>query len=143
MNGRKSSKVIFDTNIWISFLIGKRLQFVKDLIVSQQLIVVISGQLLLELRLVTQRPKLNKYFPEQKVEELIQFLMIIGQKYEPKATNIASRDPKDNFLLDLAENAKADFLVTGDEDLLVLHPFNNTQILTPTDFEAAIRKIRQ
>ncbi len=71
MSGHKPIKVIFDTNIWISFLIGKRLQFIKDLIASQQLVVVISDQLLLELKMVSKRPKLKKYFPEHKVEELI------------------------------------------------------------------------
>lgn len=127
------------TNIWISFLIGKRLQFVKELITSQQLVVVISEQLLLELKMITQRPKLKKYFPMQKVEELIQFLLIIGQKYEAKVSYQVGRDPKDNFLLDLADISKADFLVTEDKDLLVLNPFKNTQIMTPADFEVELR----
>lgn len=140
MNGHKSIKVIFDTNIWISFLIGKRLQSVKDLIASQQLIVVLSEQLLLELKMVTQRPKLKKYFPEQKVEELIQLLLAVGQKHEPKVINQVSRDPKDNFLLDLAEVSKAVYLVTGDKDLLVLNPFKGTQIITPADFETEMIK---
>lgn len=140
MSGRKNSKVIFDTNIWISFLIGKRLQFIKDLIANRQLVVVISEQLLLELKRVTQRPKLKKYFSEEKVEELIRFLLVVGQKHEPKVINLVSRDPKDNFLLDLAETSKADYLVTGDKDLLVLNPFRSTQIMTPADFEAEVRK---
>lgn len=140
MSGRKSIKVIFDSNIWISFLIGKRLQNIKDLISTQQITIVLSEQLLLELRMVTQRPKLKKYFPEQKVEELIAFLRAVGQIHLPDVSNQLSRDPKDNFLLDLAETSKADFLVTGDKDLLVLNPFTKTQILTPADFEAEVRK---
>jgi putative PIN family toxin of toxin-antitoxin system len=101
MSGRKSSKIIFDTNIWISFLIGKRLQFIKDLIASHQLIVIISEQLLLELKMVAQRPKLKEYFPEQKVEELIQFLLAVGQKHEPNLINLVSRDQKTIFYLTL------------------------------------------
>jgi len=138
MSDRKSIKVIFDTNIWISFLIGKRLQSIKDLIVAQQIIIVLSEQLLLELQLVTERPKLKKYFPEQKVEELVDFLTTLGRLHQPQATNFLSRDPKDNFLLDLAEKSKADFLVTGDKDLLVLNPFKKTKIVTPADFEAKL-----
>lgn len=140
MSSRKSTKVIFDTNIWISFLIGKRLQRIKELIAAQQIIIVLSEQLLLELQVVTRRPKLKKYFPEQKVEELITFLRTVGQIYHPAAANQLSRDPKDNFLLDLAEKAKADFLVTGDRDLLILNPFKKTQIVTPADFEAQVEK---
>lgn len=142
MSGRRNLKVIFDTNIWISFLIGKKLESIKDLIASQQIILVLSDQLLMELRLVTQRPKLKKYFPEQKVEDLIEFLKAVGQNHHPTGNNLLSRDPKDNFLLNLAEASKADFLVTGDKDLLVLNPFKRTLIVTPSDFEAEITRER-
>jgi putative PIN family toxin of toxin-antitoxin system len=46
----------------------------------------------------------------------------------------ACRDPKDDKLLELAVNGKADCLITGDKDLLVLHPFRGIPILTPNDF---------
>jgi putative PIN family toxin of toxin-antitoxin system len=140
MSSHKSIKAIIDTNIWISFLIGKKLHSIKDLISSRQIIIVLSEQLLLEFKMVTKRPKLKKYFPEQKVEELIEFFKIVGQIHEPNFNNYLSRDPKDNFLLDLAVISKADFLVTGDKDLLVLNPFKKTQILNPADFEAELIK---
>jgi predicted nucleic acid-binding protein len=44
------------------------------------------------------------------------------------------RDPKDNFLLALAVDSGADFLLTGDKDLLVLKIYNNTIITTIGDF---------
>lgn len=44
------------------------------------------------------------------------------------------RDSKDNFLLALSQDAEADFLITGDKDLLVLHIFGKTKILTLSDF---------
>jgi len=140
MSGQKNIKVIFDTNIWISFLIGKRLQTIKNLIASQQITIVLSEQLLEELQLVTQRPKLKKYFPEEKVKELIAFLKAIGQIHQPNATTQISRDVKDNFLLDLAEISGAGFLVTGDKDLLVLNPFKKTEIVAPSDFEVKLKE---
>lgn len=140
MSVHKSIKVIFDTNIWISFLIGKKLQAIKGLISNEKIIIVLSEQLLLELQTVTNRPKLKKYFRKQKVDELISFLRIIGRIYDPPLKTQISRDQKDNFLLDLAGIAKADFLVTGDKDLLVLNPFKRTRIVTPTDFEAKVVK---
>lgn len=141
MIGRKSIKVIFDTNIWISFLIGKRLQNLKDFIATQRITIVLSEQLLLELQVVTQRPRMNKYFTKEKVEELISLLRAIGEIYRPAGNNKLSRDSKDNFLLDLAETSKADFLVTGDHDLLVLNPFLRTQIVNPVQFEEQLRNI--
>lgn len=44
------------------------------------------------------------------------------------------RDEKDNFLLALAKDSKADFLITGDEDLLIIKKFQNTEILTYSEF---------
>lgn len=135
MSNRRNIKVIFDTNIWISFLIGKRLQFLTGLIAKREIIIIFSDQLLLELRTVTKREKLKKYFPEPKVEELVQLITAIGEKHQPIAAHKLSRDPKDDFLLDLVVSAKAHYLVTGDQDLLALHPFAGTQILSPADFE--------
>lgn len=49
--------------------------------------------------------------------------------------NIAAcRDPKDDKFLELAVSGGATYLVTGDSDLLVLHPFRGISILTPTNF---------
>ena len=89
--------------------------------------------------MVTARPKLRKYFPKESVTELIELLETIAEQVEVVPTHFISRDPKDNFLLDLIAAAKADYLVTGDKDLLVHNPFMTAQILTPTEFEASIR----
>lgn len=45
------------------------------------------------------------------------------------------RDPKDDFILSLCKDGNADYLITGDKDLLVLNPFENTKIMTITDFD--------
>jgi len=44
------------------------------------------------------------------------------------------RDPKDNKFLELAAEANADYIITGDKDLLVLHPYQGIKILTAADF---------
>ncbi len=43
------------------------------------------------------------------------------------------RDPKDDVFLALALEAKADLIITGDSDLLVLNPFKGVQILAPSE----------
>ena len=134
------SKVIFDTNVWISFLIGKRLAFLNMFISSGQIKLVYCNQLLDEIRDVTSRPKLKKYFPKQSVNELIELIETIGEFHKFKPINFINRDPKDNFLLDLIEVSKADFLVTGDKDLLLHNPFKTALILNAKDFEEAIMK---
>lgn len=132
---KKKVKVIFDTNIWISFLIGRNLSKLKDQIVSGNITVITTPQLLSEIEIVTNRDKFKKYFPPQKVKELIELLNIIGDAYEIQPTHHLCRDPKDNFLLDLIHFSKADYLITGDKDLLEHNPFETAQIITPAEFE--------
>jgi putative PIN family toxin of toxin-antitoxin system len=43
------------------------------------------------------------------------------------------RDPKDDMILELAVSGQADVIVSGDDDLLVLHPFRGISILAPED----------
>ena len=58
----KNVRVIFDTNVWISFLIGKRLAKIKHYISDGTVIVITSDQLLFEIKSVTSREKLKKYW---------------------------------------------------------------------------------
>ena len=67
--------------------------------------------------------------------ELIELLETIGETIEIKPTHTINRDQKDNFLLDLIGFSKANYLVTGDKDLLEHNPFKTATILTPVNFE--------
>lgn len=132
---KRNVRVIFDTNVWISFLIGKRLLKVKKYISEGSITIITTEQLLLEIKTVTSSPKLKKYFPKKSVKELLELLDIIAEEVKIEPTHFISRDQKDNFLLDLIDFSKADFLVTGDKDLLEHNPFKTARILTPSDFE--------
>ncbi|GLU55786.1 putative toxin-antitoxin system toxin component, PIN family [Dyadobacter frigoris] len=131
----KSIRVIFDTNVWISFLIGKRFSTIKKYIISGELIIIVTQQLLREIRDVTRREKLKKYFPKENANELIELWEIIAEQVEIEPKHFINRDPKDNFLLDLIDFSKADYLVTGDKDLFEHNPFKTAVILTPAKFE--------
>ncbi len=137
----RSVKVIFDTNVWISFLIGKRLGKIKEYISDGRIVIVITEQLLTEIKVTTGKEKLKKYFPKKSVTELIDLLEIISEKVEIKPTHFINRDPKDNFLLDLIDFSKADYLVTGDKDLLEHNPFKTAQILSPSEFEEQLQHL--
>jgi uncharacterized protein len=127
-------RVIFDTNIWISFLIGKQFASMKELLVNAAIQPIFSDRLLDEILTTTQKPKLQKYFQKDRVDDLMIFLSEIGEITESKSIVSACRDPKDNYLLALSKDSNADFLVTGDRDLLVLARFDRTEILTYQDF---------
>src|SRR5258706_14842983 len=127
MPGQRPDKVIIDTNLWISFLIGKELQNLKDLIVNEKIKLVTSDQLINELKIVTSRDKLKRYFDEGKVSELIALINIVSDKVTIKKIEKICRDPKDDFLLALSRASKADFLITGDKDLLEIKFYGRTE----------------
>lgn len=124
-------------------MIGKKLSILKKYLTEGSITVVVTDQLLEEIRIVTQRKKLKKYFSQKSVKELMRLLKIIAENVNIKPTHFISRDPKDNFLLDLIEYSKADFLVTGDTDLLELNPFKTAKIINPSDFESYLIKERK
>lgn len=134
----KNIKVIFDTNVWISFLIGKKLSNIKNYIKDSTISIIISNELLSELIDVTKRTKLQKYFSTSNSVELIDLLNVHAINVSVNPTHFINRDPKDNFLLDLIDASQADYLVTGDADLLELNPFKTAKIITPADFEREI-----
>ena len=135
----KKVKVIFDTNVWISFLIGKRLLQIQEYIADGRITIVTTRQLLNEIQIVSERSKIKKYFPKDSVNELIELLETIAVEIEIQSTHFINRDPKDNFLLDLIDFSKADYLVTGDKDLLEHNPFKTAEILTPKEFEERLK----
>ena len=128
-------RFVFDTNVIVSaaLLAGSvpRLAFDKAL---DERRILISVPTLLELAEVLSRPKLNKYLRE---EERMRFLIALLKEVEMvEVTETISdcRDVKDNKFLELAVSGKADCIVSGDEDLLILNPFRGISILTPREF---------
>jgi putative PIN family toxin of toxin-antitoxin system len=87
-----------------------------------------------ELTEVILRKKFDKYITRQVRLNLLKGIAKNAEWFVPAEAINDCRDTKDNKFLELAVAAKADFLITGDEDLLVLDPFRKTRILTMTDF---------
>lgn len=108
---KRKVRVIFDTNVWISFLIGKRMSGLEKYISDRSITIITTEQLLIEIKTVASRKKLKNYFPKDSVEELLKLLESIAENIKIEPTNFLSRDPKDNFLLDLIEASRSDYLV--------------------------------
>ncbi len=134
----KVVRVVIDTNIWISFLIGKSLLGLTDALVNNRVQVLFSDELFAELFEVLQRPKFKKYFSNTSVEQLLVLLneKIVWIAVDDKFTDC--RDAKDNFLLNISVSGQANYLITGDADLLVLNPFHGVDIITYQFFQNEI-----
>lgn len=132
-------KVVIDTNIWVSYLLGSLLQGIDEKILSKEIKVVVSDDMLKELSEVSSRPKFKNIFTAKRIKELFSLLDSYAIVVLPSQKVNACRDGKDNFLLEVALEGKADYLVTGDDDLLVLNTFHNTKIVKPKDFEEILK----
>lgn len=139
MSENQIIRVILDTNLWISYLISKRLSKIDELFEREDLVLLFSEELLEEFIEVAQRPKFRKYFSTENIEDLLFLFDEFGEMVEVTSEVNLCRDPKDNFLLELAKDGKADFLVTGDPDLLVIKKFEITEMITYTEFEKRIK----
>ena len=135
----KKTKIIIDTNLFISFLIGKQLRGLKGLLVDHKIELIFSEQHIQELRIVAQRPKFNIYFTASNLNDLIDLIYSIGQVFVIVEIKDICRDPKDNFLLELASKSKADYLVTGDKDLLDIRTHKSTRIITIKELESIMK----
>lgn len=123
--------VVVDTNVFISaYLWGGKPKEIIDLWLSGQIRLLISLQLTSEVLLVLTRFKYSKEELNRLQKAFKEQAIIIF----PKRTTNICRDSKDNFILDLCLAGKADFLITGDQDLLALKKFHQTHILKPKEF---------
>jgi hypothetical protein len=126
----RSKKVILDTNLWISFLITKNYNFIDKFVENKRVTLIFSKELIQEFLTVATRPKFQKYFTDQDIQKLLRSFDNFAKIIETTSNIEICRDFKDNFLLNLAIDSKADFLVTGDNDLLELKRIEKTKILT-------------
>ncbi len=99
-------------------------------------ILLVSVETLDELTEVLSRPKFDPYVSPEDRRGFLQRLPRISEQVAILRPIQACRDPKDDRFLSVAVNGEADALITGDRDLLELHPFMGIPIVTPAAFLA-------
>jgi putative PIN family toxin of toxin-antitoxin system len=87
-----------------------------------------------ELQIVLRRPKFAAYIQSGTLEPYLEKIRAIATFVQIPAPIRACRDPRDDKFLEVAVHGKADVLITGDADLLALHPFHGIAILAPGDY---------
>lgn len=128
-------RFVIDTNTLVSsILIASSVPDRAVKLIRHSGIVLISVATIEELQKVMNRPKFNKYVDPEIRSEFIVQLTQQSELVEINESILACRDSKDDKFLEVAVNGKADYLITGDRDLLVLHPFQDIQIITPSAF---------
>ena len=127
-------KIIIDTNIYISALgwEGKPKKILNKVLAGEYELI-LSIKQLEEIKRVLNYPKLG--FTEEQKNRFLLLLHQIATVVKTKSElDIILRDPKDNIILQPAKNIKIDYIVTGDEDLLILKEFKGAKIISPAKF---------
>ena len=141
MPGKNRMRIVVDTNLWISFLLNPSMkQRLSRLLLSDEMDVLFSIELFDELETTAKRRKFRRYFDASHVDDLIEMLIEVAELVEVRSSVDVCRDPRDNFLPALAQDGVADYLITGDHDLLCLKKFGKTKIVTLKDFENMLNK---
>ncbi len=136
------TRAVVDTNVLIRALIkpqgtvGPVLTRLRDgdytLLYAEPLL----DELVAKLALPRLRDKYH--LADDDVETVLALILLRGEPIVPQRRITACRDPKDDIVLEVAVAGEADYIVTGDDDLLVLHPFEGIPIVGPADFLKAL-----
>jgi putative PIN family toxin of toxin-antitoxin system len=130
-------RVVFDTNVVISAMLlplsVSRRAFDRAMREGRPLI---SAATITEMDEVIHLPKFDKYLSEEERIEFLTSLVHEAELVNVMETVSDCRDPRDNKFLELAVSGQATHIVTGDSDLLVLHPFRGVIVVSPSSFLA-------
>jgi putative PIN family toxin of toxin-antitoxin system len=128
-------RYVFDTNTLVSAVL------IKDSVPGRALAFALergsllaSPDTLAELAEVLSRDKLDRYVSQEEREEFFATFVARVEVVEPLTAIRACRDPKDDKFLELAVEGGATAIVSGDDDLLALHPFRGIQLVSPASF---------
>ena len=130
-------RVIIDTNLWISFLIGHQTRLMRMMLTDLRFDVYVCSRLVEEIRDVASRDKISRRVRPADVEDLLSLIHAFCQfaTIDTEVAPSAVRDPKDLYLLALADTINADYIVSGDTDLTDLGQHNQTKVLKIADFK--------
>jgi putative PIN family toxin of toxin-antitoxin system len=133
------ARCVFDTSVAVSALLFEHSVPARAFYaVLDRGRVLVSQGTFAELSRVLERKKFDRYVTREDRERFLALLLREAALVEISQEIRACRDPKDDMFLELVVCGAATCLVTGDQDLLSLHPFRGTPILTPAQFLGSI-----
>ncbi len=127
--------IIIDTNVIISSLCFPSSKPRQAFDLARKIgSLVFSNDTLSELTDVLNRKKFDTYIDINLRVQFINELQSVSKIFNVTEKLEVSRDTKDNIFLELALSADSKYIITGDNDLLVLNPYAGIQIINPSDF---------
>lgn len=137
-------RCVFDTNTVVSATLFRGSVPEQALFLALGInTVLMSQELADELNDVLSRARFDRYTYREDREEFLQDLVRQAESVEITVPVRACRDPNDDKILELAVNGRANYIVTGDDDLLVMNPFRGIEIVRPAEFLAIASAVDQ
>ncbi len=135
----ENNRVVIDTNVFISSIIGQLgfpYRIINELVLTGEIKICLSPQLLQEYEEVSQRERFAKKYPDfpKKAKQLIKALQAIAIVAEPNEIITVIADEPDNRVLEIAVAADAFAIVTGNTHHFGFEEFRGIQIKSPKDF---------
>jgi len=130
-----AGRFVFDTNVIVSAVIlplSVPRQSVNKAL--DEGVLLFSEATMSELADVLFRQKLDRYVSREERSRFLQQLVTVAKSVPIIRIVRECHDPKDDKFLELALNGRADMIITGDADLLRLHPWRDIAILSPTEY---------
>jgi hypothetical protein len=130
-------KIVIDTNVIVSGLIQRSYPYLilNELFLQDTIKICLSEELVLEYYEVLHRPKFSRYNDFLlRAESMLAQIQNKGKRYYPSEKLKIIKDDDDNMLLELAEECKADFIITGNTNDFQISSYKETQIITPKEY---------
>jgi hypothetical protein len=128
-------RLVVDTNVFVSAIILPL--SVPRRAVDQALdngVLLFSAATIAELEEVLRRPKFDRYVIREERQFFLSQLASTAEFVQIIQLVRECRDPKDDKFLEVALNGRADVIVTGDADLLGIHPWRGIEVLSPAKY---------
>ena len=134
-NKDKRTRLVIDANCWISSLLKPEFRDRLYIVFGDAYHLMVSEELFRDLASAMRKPYLAKHICQADYESLVSQLQNEAELVDVYSIVETCRDPKDNFLLALAKDGNADYLITGDDDLRSMNQFEKTIIVKLNEFE--------
>ena len=130
-------RIIIDTNVLVSGLIQQSFPYLilNDLFIERKIELCISDELIKEYFDFMHRKKFSKY-PEfhLKAKLVLADIETKAMKFVPKTKVKIINDESDNKLLELADESKAKFIITGNTNDFIMQAYKRTKIVSPKEY---------
>ncbi len=134
-------RIVFDTNTLVSAVLIRNSNSAKVLdIVIKRDIILASQQTITELTSVLLRSKFDKYVALKIRQDFIAAYLKTIKLIKVESIVSVCKDSSDNKFLELSVDGKANYLVTGDNDLLQIKIYQNIPILNSSEFLKIIQE---